>query len=362
MEIAVNKQRISHYFNLPGLNQAERERDYATQDSLYTATLPVVQSAYIFGIEVEVENIPTPHVNYKHLSYWQITIDHSLRNNGAEFVSIPLKARQIEAALDQLDKSLPEDADFSPRTSIHVHMNVRDLTIDQIMSLMLVYTATEELLFDWAGINRTNNVFCVRITDTNYVQSYLQFLQSPDHVVNGWHKYTAFNMHPMESKGTVEFRHMAGTRDVKRIHTWVNILACLKTFAKRYSPAHMVAMLHELNSTSAYESFLMDVFGDYATHLLPHKATLQEKMENSISYIKLATIAKQVQQEELDMPIPAPAPYRRTTIRPADWFMHPPAGMIMDDIDRTAERTRTLGEMMEEIRRDNAPRTARGNF
>jgi len=302
MEIKVNTNQIKYYFNLQPLAQTARRQEFVLEDAVHKNTIPLVNKAFLFGIEVEVEGVPNPNIKATHKSYWNITEDPSLRNNGIEFVSMPLRAEQIEYAMNQLNASLPPTANFSPRTSVHVHMNVRDLTIDQILGLLLVYTATEELLFDWAGETRTKNVFCVRLTDTNYVEQYKNFQEVPQDVVHRWNKYTALNFNPIETKGTVEFRHMAGTADGHRILTWINILSCIKIYVKTFTSSDIMQQLHMLNSTSQYEAFLMDVFHEYTKYILPYKTSIQEKMENALSYIKLANIAKELTQEKITAP------------------------------------------------------------
>jgi len=299
MDVKINKNQIKEYFDLPTLGQTARQREFVAEDTCYTTTIPMVNPAYIFGIEVEVEGVPDPRVQHTHRGYWNLTMDNSLRNNGIEFVSVPLRAEQVEFAMIQLNASLPDTASFSARTSVHVHMNVRDMVIDHIKGLMLLYTAVEELLFDWAGEERVNNVFCVRLTDTDYAQTYRDFCNDPRQVVHHWNKYTAMNLHPMESKGTVEFRHMAGTADIVRVATWVNILSCLKVYTKRHSSMEIMEQIHQLNSTSEYEMFLIQVFQEYAKELIPRKFSIQEKMENAVSYIKLTNIAKDVEQNTI---------------------------------------------------------------
>lgn len=298
MENEVNNRKISDYFDLPNWSQSQRNTAYKQEDENWKPSIALASDKYHFGIEVEVEGVPEPFVRCKHRSYWDITQDNSLRNAGVEFVSVPLRGDQVENAVRQLQQSLPESHEFSPRTSVHVHMNVRDLQINQIMNLMLVYTVVEELLFGYAGDNRQQNVFCVRITDTEYVRNYRNFQIDPRQVVHYWNKYTALNLLPMESKGTVEFRHMAGTIDPEKIVNWVNLLACIKTYAKNTPITAILQQVHMLNSSSMYEIFLDEVFGKWAHLLMPKNHSLQEKMENAISYVKLANIPKIVQEEQ----------------------------------------------------------------
>ena len=287
MEVSPNRHRISNYFALPVMKQAARVAAYAQEDSLWTNTVPMENNNYIFGIEVEVENVPNPVVYSKHLPYWKTVPDNSLRNNGVEFVTVPLKATQIEHAVCQLANSLPDNRVFSERTSVHVHMNVRDLTIDNITALLTLYTLVENLLFKWVGHNRDKSVFCTKLIDTDYVTMYTQFQREPQ-VIRNWNKYTAFNMLPIMEKGTVEFRHMYGTIDKTIILQWVNLLSCLKTAAKTYHINQLLPMIYELNSTSEYEMFLHKIFGNHIHQLLWDDTP--ELMAEAVCYLKLATI------------------------------------------------------------------------
>jgi len=309
MEIKRNNNRISKYFSLPPLNQTDQLSMLTPEDKLFSPTFPILHPQYIFGIEVEVEEVPDPSLKGKHALYWTTTVDNSLRNNGIEFVSLPLKAYQIEGALNQLNTSLPKTATFSPRTSVHVHMNVRDLSVDQIFCLLVLYTTVEELLFKWVGHNRDKSVFCVKITDTDYVQNFLSLLSNPEETVNNWNKYTALNLHPMSSKGTVEFRHLEGTSDPQRILTWINILSCLKTTAKSYQLHHLLREIEELNTSSLYEVFIRNIFGDLADTLTKDVPNLQYALEDAVSYIKLMSIQRTIQQRAPRPTVEDAAPY-----------------------------------------------------
>ena len=145
-----NSKKLNQYFDLAPLKMTGQLESFALEDALYKNDLPVPIKNYIFGLEIEVENIRynLPDATYK--SYWNITGDNSLRNNGVEFITLPLKAFQIDKALQQLRfRTNQFRADFSERTSTHVHMNIRDLTIDQIYNLTLLYITVEKLLCRW---------------------------------------------------------------------------------------------------------------------------------------------------------------------------------------------------------------------
>lgn len=289
MEPSRNLNRISKYFNLPTLKQAALTEELKEEDASWAKTIKMAAPMFLFGMEVEVENVPDPVVRCQKQPYWTITTDNSLRDYGYEFITPPLRADQFEGALKQLNYSLPNNCRFTPRTSVHVHMNVRDLNIEQINSLILIYTVMEGVLFNWVG-TRKDNVFCIPIIDTDYVQNYITFVNDPRDMVESWNKYTAFNMQPVCTKGTVEFRHMYGTANVNVLLKWINILSKLKQFAKKYTLMQVKSTILELNSNSQYEMFIDDVFEDYAEELKRTTPNLQESMQHEVSYAKLATI------------------------------------------------------------------------
>ena len=304
MEYPINNSKVTDHFRLGRLVQSDKDPNFLAEIKQYPTTLPVINPLYIFGIEVEVENVQIDRLKGDYYHFWTITQDNSLRNHGLEFVSHPLKAKYVEPALLQLNKSLNRDVEFSSRTSVHIHMNVRDLTMSQITNVVLIYTAIENILFDWIGHERDQNIFCIKLTETNYVHNYLLLQSNPNDAIRNWNKYTALNLQPMASKGTVEFRHMNGTADPVRIMTWINMLSCIKNMAKRYTTDKLIHMIMDLNSCSMYEEFLQDIFEQLTPEVIRNKP-IQSRMEQAISYIKL-TQAIQEQQPIDEMPPPPP--------------------------------------------------------
>jgi hypothetical protein len=51
-------------------------------------------------------------------------------------------------------------------------------------------------------------------------------------MVEGWHKYTAFNLLPLIKQGSVEFRHLQGTDDEVLLNQWLSCLENLWLLAK----------------------------------------------------------------------------------------------------------------------------------
>jgi hypothetical protein len=220
------------------------------------------------GIEVEVENVLKIDPNVGIL-FWLIKEDHSLRNYGREFVTpgvIPVSL--AESALKQLFGGLNSDIDFSNRTSIHVHLDMRQLTLQQIVAFLLSYTTVENLLFKFVGNSRRTNIFCVPLSETGLMESMgvstNRFVYAIDNV---WQKYTALNLLPLTSQGSVEFRHMPGTANLQQILVWLELICRLKLFVYRNSFESIVDRIMGLNSNSMYRHFVEEIFGNLTGYL-----------------------------------------------------------------------------------------------
>jgi hypothetical protein len=189
------------------------------------------------GIEVELEGIRFAK-SFGNL--WIISSDGSLQN-GIELISVPVWGTAITDALSELDTALKGKTPYlSFRTSVHVHLNVLDLSTDELAWLVKLYLFYEPALFrlhnDWS---RYENIFCVPARKSLKIQEgYASLLhdlkrerlntREGTYVAS---KYAALNPNPVSSLGTLEFRHMGGCIDTKRISDWINILLQLKVAA-----------------------------------------------------------------------------------------------------------------------------------
>lgn len=235
------------------------------------------------GIEIEVENITSSVVLSPH---WSSHEDGSLRNNGIEFVSIPLTIKQIEPALSNLYLSLKEKnkPDFSNRTSAHIHLNCRDLTQDEIYTLVLLYAVFEKHFYGFAGTKRMNSIFCVPLYRCNILSQAKDVIYgfSPN-----WHKYCGINILPLidnngeRGKGTIEFRHLYGTENIETIYAWINQILCLRKACKEIKLTELLDQIKTMNTTSEYLALFYRVFNGQS-------AAVRDKQvfEESISNIK----------------------------------------------------------------------------
>ena len=233
------------------------------------------------GIEIEVENMKkSVHLE----AYWDVKNDGSLRNHGIELVSVPLQIKQVQLALDHVytQMNAQNEPDFSNRTSVHIHVNCRDLTQDQIFNFVLLYAIFEKHFYQVAGTRRMNSIFCVPLFRTNQMTTINEVIygMSPN-----WQKYCGLNLLPLfannvtQGYGTIEFRHLYGTNNQQEVLEWINDILCLRKFACEISKDNLLAAIKEMNTTSSYLSMYSQVFAK-GRRLLSHKKDFEECVSN----------------------------------------------------------------------------------
>ena len=243
----------------------------------------------LYGIEVEVENVV--HIDHNiPLVFWRIEEDGSLRNNGKEFKTHAIPATMIEAALTQLYSGLNKDVSFSKRTSIHVHQDVRAMTASQVLGILFLYLVLENTMFKYAGLTRRNNIYTVPLQETDLPYN---FSKTPEAVFTGlghvWSKYSALNLLPLSSFGTLEYRHMPGHNNIPKTLVWIDMIGRLKIYSYRNPLESIVEQINALNTNSQYELFVRQVFGELAGYL--DLSDLKSDMERAVTMVKNSAIS-----------------------------------------------------------------------
>ncbi len=186
------------------------------------------------GIEVELEGVNSPP---QPLKMWQSVHDGSLQG-GVEFVSDPVWGSAISAALEELHQYLvTTDVQLSFRTSVHIHLNILDLTADQLASFIRMYLLYESAFYRlherW---DRGSCLFCVPVfTSVKLQQAFGKALKGINNRstrgFDSTYKYSGLNIKTVNNLGTVEFRQMGGTNNMTHISDWINIILQLKVAA-----------------------------------------------------------------------------------------------------------------------------------
>lgn len=194
--------------------------------------------AGLIGVEVEVEGHRLPDAP----DDWNREHDGSLRGEeNAEYVfERPLTRPQAFSALNKLARAYKDSetqVDDSLRTSIHVHLNVQDFTMTQVMNLFTLYAAAESVLMDFCGEGRKGNLFCLRLRDAEQMVALLSGVarnKAWRHLRGDDLRYAAFNFNALGKFGSIEFRCMRGTDDFGIVKQWIDMLLALYVKAKEY--------------------------------------------------------------------------------------------------------------------------------
>ncbi len=244
----------------------------------------------LLGVELETENVRNSAGGYSDIlsSGFNATQDNSLRGSALEFISVPMRQATLLPELEAFFKITKfSNRNYSDRCSVHVHANVQDFTQEQLSTLFLAYTVVEDVMFQFVNTGlpegvgeRDTNLYCVPWSQCRMNRTLLSTLLQLGHkaAFKNWQKYTALNLVPITTYGTVEFRHMHGTSDMGKLTTWINLIGSLMRFSKESTYDEIVATLKILNDVSAYERFYTAVLGNY----LPYNETFRQKLFDGV--------------------------------------------------------------------------------
>ena len=255
--------------------------------SKYTRAIECVYPDLIIGAELETENCPNYGDTYQSLlAQVKFTVegDNSLRGNAFEFISKPMQSTHFLAALEDYFKLTKfTDVNYSDRCSVHIHVNCTDMTMEQISTVSLLYTIVEDIIFEFVGNNRDTNIYCIPWNQCrNHFNLIDNFLRDSNYTLASWQKYTAVNLIPLASLGTMEFRQMHGTSDLGKLTQWVNIIGALFKYGKSHELKDLIAKVMTLNNTSQYEQFFTEVLGGQ----LAYSERYRQRMEEGIIFGK----------------------------------------------------------------------------
>lgn len=193
------------------------------------------------GIEIEVEGTNLPHPK----KYWECTTDSSLRGNSMEYVlTDPMKRSDYKKSLayfSRISTISRSDIKSSVRCSIHVHVNVQDLTLIELLNFVCLYLVFEGAMSSWCGPGRDGNLFCLKSSEADYMTYLLikaiqsnnfSILNTPDI------RYGSMNLTSIFKYGSLEFRSMGTPKKVhisRKTSDWVECLLDLKERSRMFS-------------------------------------------------------------------------------------------------------------------------------
>jgi Putative amidoligase enzyme len=220
------------------------------------------------GLEHEYEGVENRTLpKHTFADFWQYHEEGSLKDNGAEYAyANPLFGADAYNALEWL-VSHAKDSKWkcSKRTGIHVHLDVRDLTIPQFAGMSILYAALEPILYHWVGGGRASSHFCIplyradealldacKILRAAHLDDKEEGADNALVAAERFQRYAGYNLQALHKFGSVEFRQLETTHDLTRIVDWVNMIMSLKAGALKL-PQSDGATIHMLERMDTRE-------------------------------------------------------------------------------------------------------------
>lgn len=271
--------------------------------NLYREDTSLVSNSIGVGVELELENICVanhPHQTNTPLpnKYWNAVTDGSLRH-GTEFVfKGALFGANITGALDEMTNFLTlfkrsgEPVEITERCSVHVHLDVRDMSDAELTNLILIYLLFERVIFGHISPSRLKNTYCRPLSDSSFKHTLIQLRNEEgnmhrvaDIVRDQCDKYSALNVLPILRFGSIEFRHHQGTKNMEQIKNWINIIMKLKVLAKETGIATLLLSYPNFSLESVVEIFAGTALNEENLRLIPNVETLIDSGVYDVSEI-----------------------------------------------------------------------------
>lgn len=264
------------------------------------------------GIEIETEVGPKDanpamvftdnYDKYGKTKFWSVKGDGSLRNGAEFFTNGPVYVNKLDDALLEFEK-YSQGCKFrkdSIRTSVHYHLNVTPLTLNQIIAAIVGWWLVETPIVNTQGPTRVGNLFCLRVSDAEHlVQDLIRSIREDNTPLLGGSlgdnvKYAALNINAVGRFGSLEFRFNRGTVDPSEITKWGRFL---------YSFVHKCASYN--TPMAIVEHFEKLQAADFAYHMLPtwllrsFSGNWTQGIDSNYSYAyMIAQITKEMQADD----------------------------------------------------------------
>lgn len=204
------------------------------------------------GIEIEVEGRDLPTAGYLDTvrapsgAGWSVHNDGSLRGGLEYTLNGTCKEEEVEGLVRGLFSVFEQRGSritLSNRCSLHVHFNAGGLKVNEITSIIALWTVFEEPLLRWWGHERYKNHFCLSSKDeSSNLEGWEDFLRTGRLPEGNNLRYTALNIVALRKYGSLEFRGGGGVDDPDTAITWIRFIWALCQFAKtRYPNPQQIA-------------------------------------------------------------------------------------------------------------------------
>lgn len=210
-----------------------------------------VKSLTYVGVELEFSNVASGD----RLFYWTWHSDGSVRGErpGELVLRAPASPLTFDEAVNEYRDKVMDKVSINDSCGMHVHIDVCDLTMEELRGVLLFYSVLERTIYKYCGSGRDNNNFCVPLWECwNKVD-----LFGKGFAVGSDLRYCGLNLAAIRKFGSIEFRMHPGVVSAHKMASWVGLCARIKEYGRTCT----VESLYNLLQGSSSRSFLADTLG-----------------------------------------------------------------------------------------------------
>ncbi|QIQ66455.1 putative amidoligase [Pseudomonas phage clash] len=226
--------------------------------------LPAIAS---FGFEVELEGSD----EWPRIDGWNRKEDGSLRSGMEYIFDGPSSGAEAIQRVDRFAATM-EAVKPAPtfRCSTHLHMDMRDSSMDVLIKTVLTYMVFEDVFFDHCEPYRRDSNFCIPFFSNDWLaQTFGRRLLAVNEDglrirgLMNWPKYSALNLQTVTTFGSIEFRgsHAMTSRD--EMVGLMQRMLCLKAFAQGHEGVDTSEFLEVLANVDLRDVFHLGLSPDY---------------------------------------------------------------------------------------------------
>jgi hypothetical protein len=235
------------------------------------------------GVEIEIENYSNGQVRrlLAESPFWENKEDHSLRSGTELVLAEPLMGTHLTQAINDFFRFVTSYT-TGPRTSVHIHMNMRQDTdtMESLHNLCALYYIYEDAFFRLSDPQRKWCSYChpfedsppeplVAVLRSESIETVSRLLNDTSSNAS---RYYGLNLYALMRYGTIEFRHMPGLSDMGRLIRWIHLLMELKKAATELAErdVSVLSMYNSPEDMAVIES-LMPTFGSQLRSIVPDR-------------------------------------------------------------------------------------------
>lgn len=207
-----------------------------------------VTSPVYVGVELEFSYAPSTLGRM----FWMWHSDGSIRGSlpGELVLRAPQNPRGFDLAMREFQEEVAIHVEVNDSCGVHVHVDVCDLTFEELRRVLLLYSTLERTLYKYCGGNRDQNNFCIPLGECGERLDWFRNNLTIDRSL----RYCGLNLASVRKFGSLEFRMHPGSTDPKRIGEWAGICTRIKDYGRRVSVDTLYDVLQGSTSDFLWET------------------------------------------------------------------------------------------------------------